>query len=213
MKKILSEIKYLFINPSKIKRIKTSNNYYEIVKYFTFFLIILVLFALLFGLIFFQEAKKNISKIDLDFVSSCFVIPIYEEIIFRVLLKKNKLNFYLFFSVLTLFSISWIFLLDTSIFIVISLIIYVILKKKYKVEEFFYNQKLQLFLIYFTTILFGIIHIVNIKNLECLDSFNIVYILNKILIGFVLCFLRLKFGMLSSISFHSIINIISFYLK
>ena len=88
-----------------------------------------------------------------------------------------------------------------------------ILKKKYKVEEFFYNQKLQLFLIYFTTILFGIIHIVNIKNLECLDSFNIVYILNKILIGFVLCFLRLKFGMLSSISFHSIINIISFYLK
>jgi membrane protease YdiL (CAAX protease family) len=141
------------------------------------------------------------------FISTIFIAPILEELVFRYgLTYKNKeFLISLFFSIIAF--IYWqypiIEVINKAVFI---FIFYLLINGLL----FFINFKeKQLFGIYFSSIIFGLVHIGNYDT--CLAS-AILIIINTIpqmFAGFCLAKLRLKSGIIYSIILHILINLIA----
>ena len=211
MKKIIIDLKFIFINPLKINDISKLSKI-EIIKHYLFYILLVFIISIFFGYLFISESNNGSFKHNnIDALSYCLTIPLYEEIIFRAPLKKNKKDIALFFTILIIIIYGSITLYDTSIFIISIFLIYLlfIFCQKEKVEKQ-YNNKTTLILIYSTELAFGLIHLVNFNFIEIFVFF---YILLKSFIGFVLSIFRLKYGIVGSVLFHASINTISYLLS
>jgi membrane protease YdiL (CAAX protease family) len=193
-------------------------NFYENFKKTIFYLLKYYLGLLLFtifitALEFYFKIKIKINcgtGLDLElkrFISTIFIAPILEELVFRYgLTYKNKeFLISLFFSIIAF--IYWqypiIEVINKAVFI---FIFYLLINGLL----FFINFKeKQLFGIYFSSIIFGLVHIGNYDT--CLAS-AILIIINTIpqmFAGFCLAKLRLKSGIIYSIILHILINLIA----
>jgi hypothetical protein len=149
-----------------------------------------------------------------------FIGPFSEEILFRLALKVNKFNVAVFFGIFTYlllggsiakFNINnTIFLYYVVISITISILSYFHLSVK--IIDLL-NQKTN-YLIVFSIVLFGLVHISNIKILHWqLAMFYPFYVLPQMIMAYFITNLRLKYGFLWGLSFHILINAFSIFLK
>lgn len=155
------------------------------------------------------KSRLDISEITIWLVvlNSCIIAPVLEEIVFRGNLNYN--NFYHYFAL----TVSFIFLIlshymtnfiNAEFLLTYSLISFGLSKliKNYK----FYIK----FILVFSSLSFGLLHIKNINTVEILNSFSyIVYILPLIIFGYFLALIRLKHGLKLSILAHSLKNSIA----
>jgi len=135
----------------------------------------------------FRKSKSNINN-NYNIFLIVLLLPFIEELFFRL-----KIDWFLFLSI--------------TISSVISVIILYFLNKNSKIELFFLNKQKILTIISFVT--FGLIHLGNIEKIYWeLILFYPVYVLPQISIGYFCSILRLKFGFIWGILFHSTINLI-----
>jgi hypothetical protein len=158
-----------------------------------------------------EIGKENIFKI-------VIIVPIIEEILFRLILKPTRLYvgiFSLFFSFYLLnrnFTnanfMELTFYLKLSIAIIISMLIY--LKSDLYVS--FIKKHIKYFII-ISIIIFGLAHISNIKPLHFqLFLFYPIFVIPQMIIGYFITNIRLKLGFLWGILLHCFVNLINIYL-
>ncbi|RNA61517.1 CPBP family intramembrane metalloprotease [Chryseobacterium nematophagum] len=158
-----------------------------------------------------EISNENILKV-------IIIVPIIEEILFRLILKPNTFYisiFFLFFSFYILNGnftkvefTDFTFYIKLGIAILIAIIIY--WKDKYVVS--FINNHNKFFVI-FSIILFGLAHISNIEPFHLhLILFYPVFIIPQIIIGYFITNIRMKLGFIWGILLHCLINLINIYL-
>ena len=146
-----------------------------------------------------------------------FVIPLIEEVIFRLLLKVNKINVSISLSL-------WLLLLIKNgkitevnfnnyeiyfkLFIVIlfGLILYKLALSD-KIVRYLATKEKVLF--YFSVLSFGLVHITNIKEFHWqLSLFYPFFVLPQIFMGYFIAKLRIEQGFIWGLLFHVVINAI-----
>jgi uncharacterized protein len=160
----------------------------------------------------FQDVALNFSAFKLIF-AGIILAPIIEEIQFRLLLKPSYKNFMLFFG----FSvcIALIALLKGRIFFVtvfivlafFSILVSLNKRKIRRVQVFILKNYYYFF--YISCILFGIYHIFNYTPFNSkLILIMPILIFPKMILGGFLGYIRIRFGIIYSIVFHSLINVV-----
>lgn len=163
----------------------------------------------------FSNAKKQIDKKGILLI--VFVIPLIEEVIFRLLLKVNKINVSISLSL-------WLLLLIKNgkitevnfnnyeiyfkLFIVIlfGLILYKLALSD-KIVRYLATKEKVLF--YFSVLSFGLVHITNIKEFHWqLSLFYPFFVLPQIFMGYFIAKLRIEQGFIWGLLFHVVINAI-----
>ena len=202
-----------FINEEK-RTLKNSIRF--LIKMILFLLFIKIVYL---GLILFIESfdaikiptVTNSSKLDMysgvqKFLFSAFLIPIIEELTFRLKLIFSKRNFLIMFTGITYITLKITLQIDkySSLFITITLALLLgfLLKNNTlkRVEKFWKINRLLIF--YFLLFSFAILHATNYK----LEASTLIYtpllILPQLLAGFIYSYVRLNSGIIMSISLH-----------
>lgn len=107
---------------------------------------------------------------------------------------------------------------DSKLFIVVSIslmlswLLWIILDKYNEIEIYIYSLQKHLVIIF--SISFGLIHIGNIDKIynELMLLYPI-YVLPQIIMGYFCSILRIKFGFIWGVGFHSFINGVTMLLK
>jgi len=153
-------------------------------------------------------------EIDLSPALTLFVgiilAPIYEEILFRSLLKFKRINIFLFittliglitFSILKSHAVAIVIL---SLILMSFLVILISIKRTH--IESFISSKFKYFF-YPTIFIFGIIHAFNFTgNPYAILAFSLILGSPQLVLGAILGYIRMKHGLFYSILFHMIIN-------
>lgn len=168
---------------------------------FSFALILAFLFMPIFNLLKFfnllDPGSNGLNELLFEFTFIqlvCVVaiaVPILEELIFRLPLRY-KYN-YLFRPIVFLISITRL-----------------IPEEKLKDMIQRYWKRIFKYLFYFLAILFGFIHITNFERFKDLWAWIPFLTINQLFAGFVLGFIRIKFGLIWSIIYHSLYNLLFF---
>ncbi|MEM1312299.1 MAG: CPBP family glutamic-type intramembrane protease [Patescibacteria group bacterium] len=143
--------------------------------------------------------------------------PILEELAFRLYLKPYKrsfligIYFYLLLLISTLFSYTEsltnaYYLIGSVIFATLIIIGSFIFIKKVWIEKVI--EKYFRFLVYLSTITFGLIHITNYENLNQYWWLSLLLVLPQLIVGAVLPYVRVRLGFIWSILTHSLYNAI-----
>ncbi len=158
-----------------------------------------------------KKTNNDINK--LGWIKIVLIIPLIEEIIFRLFLVTTKLNLLLTSSfILFLFFNKSFFNIQynsyiTYLYLVIIIIINILLNKKIFIIQKIINKRIN----YFSTmsfLLFGFVHIMNIRELNFSIFFLYpFFILPQIIMGYFITNIRIKLGFLWGVSLHSFINL------
>lgn len=187
-----------------------------VVSMFLFLLIVVVLKLLsLYSFELLQVSYR--SKISFDYSSLFFlkvviIAPVFEEFTFRSFLKINKLSICFFLSGLTytiLLLLSNEYILLVTLSILIGVFGFLIIPKR-KIQRIKVHKKRYNLFVYLSVILFGLIHLPNINFEHLSFLIIIIYLIPFIFGALIMSYLRLKYNLLTSIVFHSLINIIPF---
>jgi len=136
--------------------------------------------------------------------------PIYEEILFRSLLKFKKWNIILF--IITVGALIVYAALNSKIeFLIIlsimllSVLPFLLIVSRSKIEFFMsYNFK---YFFYASALTFGLFHASNFSgNIYVIIAFSFILGGPQIIVGLILGFVRMNYGLFYSIIFHIIIN-------
>lgn len=171
---------------------------------------IVYLFFALFTLFVFEHRIKNESHVfDGDnlfiiFLNVVILAPILEEVLYRYHTKLHYKNVVL--SIITSIILFYDSLMMLSIIVSYFVILLVCLKLNIKVK--------QLILVYISTFLFGVSHVIFVKYPFLFENFeNSFFVFGmRFFSGFLFCYVFHKKGILSSIIFHSIWNLGPFLL-
>lgn len=168
---------------------------------FSFALILVFLFTPIFSLLKFLNILDPGSNVledllfEFTFIQLVFVVamavPILEELIFRLPLRY-KYN-YLFRSIVFLISVTRL-----------------IPEKKLKDMVQRYWKGIFKYLFYFLAISFGLIHITNFEGFKDQLGWIPFLTINQLFAGFVLGYIRIRFGLIWSIIYHSLYNFLFF---
>jgi membrane protease YdiL (CAAX protease family) len=145
-------------------------------------------------------------------IIGCFISPIYEEIIFRLLLIFNKRNF-IFYIVAILFTLTLSYLrlnIFYFSFLIILLLLHTVALFVMKISRInkFVKYKFKFFF-WGSSVIFGLLHIANFKgDLPTILFFSIILVSSQIILGFILGYIRVHFGIKYSILFHTCVNIV-----
>lgn len=219
LKNFLLDIKYVFTNPKTIgEPITNKVPYYFFYFFATFFVLFLLNAFMLLLKKYFVVQFPSFKFSNLNFLSIIILTPLFEEFCFRAILKKGWINIvYLITGMfIVLLNCLNIKLNATIILIYFSgIILAFYIKSTFRCFKFInksneYSKNQVLVLVYFMSISFGIIHLINFEIYKGIFNFLIAYVFIKSLSGFLLSMLRLKFGLLYSIIFHSFINFLGF---
>lgn len=202
-------------NPVKLKKSKV--NLKKIITCYLFFLVSYILISFVsysvisclgINLEFnsLSESTFNSNILILAIISA----PISEELLFRAVLKPNRKTFALFafslfFLFLKLFELTFFFKILLSI--LLSIFVYLL---KFDISSYVYKNFNVI--VYFSSFLFGLVHIFNFTLTYSIYIGCFLLILPKIYLGFILSYLRIKFGLFSNIFFHSLMNGVLIYL-
>lgn len=148
-----------------------------------------------------------------------FIGPFVEEVLFRLILIVNKRNLSLFFGVLVYEILRHLFVrvdFQNEFYLYFILIGFIVFAISWfylpLVIVDFLKGKINL-LIPLSIILFGLIHVSNIKILHWqLSLLYPFFVLPQIIMGYFITSLRLKYGFIWGLSLHIIINALSFFL-
>lgn len=161
-----------------------------------------------------SNTNKKVNK--LSFLTVALIVPLLEEVSFRlfliptrfkVLLSSITLSFFIIYGTFIKIDVNSIHFVMSCLY---SFIIAVIVYYKYlKIEKIIINKNK---IISFVSILiFGLFHITNIKELHIeLALLYPIYVLPQISLGYVLTKLRMKNGFWWGFILHFLINSITF---
>ena len=149
------------------------------------------------------------------FLVAVIAIPLIEEIVYRLWIKPSKPIFVIGFFIFIIFNLPLIpgiqnlspFLLILLSFVAfISLMYTSIWVDKQKLEKILLENLR--FIVYFTAITFGLIHIFNYENIGNFWWLTPILILPQLIGGFTLGYLRLKLGFVWGFFGHALYNCI-----
>jgi len=169
--------------------------------------ILIFLLSKIFGI---EHLKPNSISPLKTIMIGILLAPIYEEIFFRSLLRFTKKN-------LILFILTTIALIIVAVFrskILIGIILSVILFFVFYSLFFFKRDKIELFisskfryLFYASALFFGLIHAANFTgNIYVIIGFSLILGGPQIVLGLILGFIRMNYGLIYSILFHMMVN-------
>ncbi|MBK0381392.1 CPBP family intramembrane metalloprotease [Pedobacter sp. SD-b] len=149
-------------------------------------------------------------KVLLFFMVTVFA-PILEETIFRYQLKNIYLAIFAYgilASVLIykLFTGTTFFMLTLLVAIIITLIIITYTKNK-RVQYRFVKRVFPIHF-YLTAICFGLVHITNYSNPLAYGISIVLLVLPQLFLGFILGYVRMRFGLSKSMMMHAAYNLI-----
>jgi hypothetical protein len=176
-----------------------------------YFLVVIQLGVLLFLISLFLNVEHKLNNHTFFEKISFGIIlaPVVEELLFRLLLVLNKRNLFIFFSTnLTLaiwflingnyikFCLFALLVLFTLILNFRQNLVVPVLKKHYKL--FFYG----------IAVLFATLHVFNFNGLSVYNvSGALLLVIPQLILGLMLGYIRIRYGLLFGILFHAIINI------
>jgi uncharacterized protein len=205
-------LKYLK-NPHYIKSQRVEwSLFFKLLAFYYFILVPLgLIVGLLIKVLKFHETDFDYSSLKILF-AGIVIGPIIEEILFRFLLIPRYINFVIYtcfsfcLAIISLLKGSNIYLLIFLIFGIASFLFCLNIKYLRKAQKFLLNH--YCFYFYLSCILFGFYHITNYIPVNYkLFLIMPVIVFPQMVIGAFLGYLRMKFGILYSILFHSITNI------
>lgn len=182
--------------------------------YFLFFYIITIIPIGVIAFIvcnMFNIIHKEISLTPLmKLLVGVILAPIYEEILFRSLLKFKKINIILFLITLSAFIFYYILKSRIEIAIFLSLFLFCFLSLLISISrnqiESFISSRFKYFF-YASILIFGILHIFNFTgNIYALIIFSFILTGPQLVLGSILGYIRMKHGLFYSIMFHVIVN-------
>ncbi len=136
--------------------------------------------------------------------------PIYEEIVFRSLLRFKKENIILFVTIVPILiviaafisKIGAVFFLSILLLIIVSLLLTF---KRNKIQQFLSSNFKYFF--YGTALLFGLLHASNFSgNIYLILIFSPILGGPQIVLGLILGYIRMKNGLVYSVFFHMLVN-------
>lgn len=191
----------------------------DLVKLWFIYLFFGIPVALLLKITITHFQLDDLMKIQVDYSSLKTIVfivliaPVFEEIIFRSLLRFTKKNLMLFSiatSILIVYFISQskIPSLIIAALLLSGILILTSLYSREKIEQFIYSKFSYFF--YATAILFGLVHASNFGgNIYILLAFSFILGGVQLIAGLILGFIRMKYGLIYSIIFHALINSIA----
>jgi hypothetical protein len=213
-------------HPTKIKRISFSDNKSKFLK--TFLLTLLVSIGLSMSLHLLVLYVANIYNYPLNqrsevvelfrgldqFYYILFLVsiaaPLMEEFAFRLFVTTQKPQFLLgLISFFTFLSLTFASQISYLIIIISALLVSVIFFSnltKDKLKSIL--EKNLVWIIHFSSIIFGLIHLVNYRELSILGIVAPVLVFPQITLGYFFAYSKLKLGFISAIALHSLYNLI-----
>ncbi|MBI9063813.1 MAG: CPBP family intramembrane metalloprotease [Marinilabiliaceae bacterium] len=143
-------------------------------------------------------------------VQGLLFAPVVEELIFRVILRKGKRNFYIFSitCVVVITLTAYLHRWDSAAIILLILLVgnvLMLLQRNGVIDV--YDSGLYRYLYFGSILAFGLVHIKNfIFPHPWLWIISPLMVLPQIGLGFILSFIRVKYGIKYSIVFHFIVN-------
>ena len=143
-------------------------------------------------------------------LAGILLAPIYEEIIFRSLLKFKINNIILFIATLTFFIVYFVFRSKIELVIIFSILLFtllflLIIYSRSKIELFL-SSKFKYFF-YATALTFGLVHASNFTgDTYLILAFSLILGGPQIVLGFILGYIRMNYGLIYSMLFHMIVN-------
>jgi len=217
IKFFLNDLKKVFTNPTLIYSSETK----EFKVYFSYFIFIQVIFIFLsiINALLFNHFDISF-RFDMSKVSFFYIVlvgPLMEELLFRSYLKKSKMNIALFvcgliYFLLNLFVNNKVLTCSIS-FLLIPLFYFILVKSVNKLSLWNpYSKNQSLFLVYLSSVSFGIAHIGNYKFSLEIFCVLLIVLIPKIIGGFVFAMYRIKFGIIQSLLLHSFANFMGYSL-
>lgn len=147
-----------------------------------------------------------------------FVGPLLEEIVFRLPLNLSKFSFALAASVITFRILGNSFInynvhsINNNIYTIISIIIFIIINSYFPLKWLAYLRgKPFRFFFYAIALIFGVIHVSNIKNIDnSMLFFYPFFTIPQLIIGLFVGNIRMQRGFIWGFLLHSLINLTSF---
>lgn len=163
----------------------------------------------------FRKSNQRIEK-TYSFFMVVILVPIIEELFFRLVLVPIKRNVAIFSFLLTMIifygglypkEIDLYLLKSLIMALSVAVVIYYLLNKNPRIEVVLMKNKKLITIV--SVIVFGLIHIGNIKEFQWeLAMFYPIFVLPQMFIGYFSAILRLKIGFIWGVLFHSTINFI-----
>ena len=163
------------------------------------------------------ESQQNIKGYYSIFIV-VILVPLLEELIFRLILVPKRRNIAIFIFVFSFMvlnktyyvnKIDWLLLVSLVVSGLLSFLVFKLLKRKPEIETVI--GKRQKIITIVSVVLFGLLHIANIENLHWeLVLLYPVYALPQMISGYVCSVQRLKLGFIWGLLFHSTINLMAF---
>ncbi|AXB56115.1 CPBP family glutamic-type intramembrane protease [Flavobacterium fluviale] len=208
------DIRQLFHSPISIEYIGISSNLRLFFYYNFIFILVLIFLSVLVGILkhYFAGHHQIILPVNVTFLKVAIIAPVIEEIIFRLIIKVNRLNVVLFFAYLTFYILYQNYILSTFLYYVLVASFFSLLfinAFNHKINENSLKNKHSKFLIYISCLLFGLFHLPNFNEVDVTNIITLGYLFSKVFAGFAFILLRLKFGLSASILLHVIINSIA----
>ncbi|WP_425568855.1 CPBP family glutamic-type intramembrane protease [Pedobacter jeongneungensis] len=185
-----------------------------------------IIMGIYYILVQFKIIDEYVEKIDIlkkfgllaALLIACILAPLLEESLFRWHLRGKYLSIY--FICFTLALITDYFINSTYlklpiyiIFFFISLILRGYFKRMDIRRKIVFQRQSFGYIFYYSAIIFGLIHLTNIKDLTLSDPVFIIFVISQFFDGLSMGYLRIKYGLIYSIIFHSLINFIMILLE
>lgn len=142
-------------------------------------------------------------------VYGILLTPLIEEIFFRLIYVFNKRNLYIIiFSSLCLIIVFIIRLEFHKSYLFLSIyFFFVLLLLSYKTSSAFFKNHFKIFF-YTLAIIFAVLHIFNFSGIDSVKHVLIVLlVIPQFILGIILGYLRISYGFLYAVGFHTIINL------
>lgn len=154
--------------------------------------------------------RKDVSHMAF-FIGAVFVAPVMEELIFRAQLKRftGLILFIAFVCGILLTAITgtyWAFLISPFIFLILFVIYRYTLAGSVS-RKFGFWQRVFPWHFHFTAICFALVHLSNFEKGIALLPLGILYTLPQFVIGLVLGYTRMNYGLKYSMALHSLYNL------
>lgn len=141
------------------------------------------------------------------------VAPLAEELVFRWQLRKPKVS--IWFVGISAALITGSFLKNDNVlfaiyiaFFIATLTVTILTDKLKRLKAVHVFRNYYVFLFYYTAIIFGYVHMSNIKGLTLSDPSFILYIGSQIFGGLTMGYIRVKYGLKYSMLLHAVFNAI-----
>lgn len=185
-----------------------------------------IIMAIYYTLLHFEIIDEYVEKFDIlkklgltvALLIACILAPLLEESLFRWHLRSKYLSIY--FVCFTLALIADYFINSPFlrwpiyiIFFIISLIIHGYFKRMDIRKKVVFQRQSFGYLFYYSAIIFGLIHLTNIKGLTLSNPVFIIFVISQFFSGLSMGYMRIKYGLIYSILLHGIFNFIMILLE